>query len=70
MQGAVLNAAKEVALEAFIDGRIGFLRWPKVAERVMDRLTRPADSLAAWMMSLPQTRKPGELAAGLHELSR
>jgi 1-deoxy-D-xylulose-5-phosphate reductoisomerase len=38
VQGAVLNAAKEIALEAFIAGRLGFLSMAKVAEDVMDRL--------------------------------
>ena len=34
--GAVLNAANEVAVEAFLDGRIGFCRIPEVVERAMD----------------------------------
>jgi 1-deoxy-D-xylulose-5-phosphate reductoisomerase len=38
LQGAVLNAAKEVALEAFIDGRIGFLDMAVITEEVMDRM--------------------------------
>jgi 1-deoxy-D-xylulose-5-phosphate reductoisomerase len=38
VQGAVLNGAKEVALEAFIDGRLGFLSMAKVAGEIMDRL--------------------------------
>ncbi|MGA1802003.1 1-deoxy-D-xylulose-5-phosphate reductoisomerase [Rhizobium sp. HT1-10] len=38
VQGAVLNGAKEMALEAFIDGRTGFLTMARVAETVMDRL--------------------------------
>jgi 1-deoxy-D-xylulose-5-phosphate reductoisomerase len=38
VQGAVLNAAKEVALQAFIDGRIGFLTMAKITGEVMDRL--------------------------------
>jgi 1-deoxy-D-xylulose-5-phosphate reductoisomerase len=38
LQGAVLNAAKEVALEAFIDGRIGFLEMAAITEEVMDRM--------------------------------
>jgi 1-deoxy-D-xylulose-5-phosphate reductoisomerase len=35
LQGAVLNAAKEVALEAFIEGRVGFLEMAAIAEDVM-----------------------------------
>lgn len=36
--GAILNAAKEVALEAFIDGRIGFLEMADIVETVMDKM--------------------------------
>ena len=38
LQGAVLNGAKEVALEAFIEGRIGFLEMAEITEVVMDRM--------------------------------
>jgi 1-deoxy-D-xylulose-5-phosphate reductoisomerase len=38
VQGAVLNGAKETALEAFIKGRIGFLAMAEIVERVMDAL--------------------------------
>jgi 1-deoxy-D-xylulose-5-phosphate reductoisomerase len=38
MQSAVLNGAKEVALEAFIDGRLGFLQMAEVTETVMDAM--------------------------------
>lgn len=38
LQGAVLNAAKEVALEAFIEGRTGFLDMAEIVEAVMDRM--------------------------------
>jgi 1-deoxy-D-xylulose-5-phosphate reductoisomerase len=38
VQGAVLNAAKEVALEAFIAGRLSFLAMAEVTETVMDQL--------------------------------
>ncbi|HET7411408.1 MAG TPA: 1-deoxy-D-xylulose-5-phosphate reductoisomerase, partial [Pararhizobium sp.] len=38
LAGAVLNGAKECALEAFIDGEIGFLAMAEVVERVMDQL--------------------------------
>lgn len=34
--GAILNGAKEVALEAFIDQRIGFLEMAQIVESVMD----------------------------------
>ncbi|MGN7753760.1 1-deoxy-D-xylulose-5-phosphate reductoisomerase [Sinorhizobium sp. 22678] len=38
VQGAVLNGAKETALEAFIKGRVGFLAMAEIVERVMDAL--------------------------------
>jgi 1-deoxy-D-xylulose-5-phosphate reductoisomerase len=38
LSGAILNGAKEVALEAFIDGRIGFLEMAEIVAGVMDRL--------------------------------
>jgi 1-deoxy-D-xylulose-5-phosphate reductoisomerase len=37
--GAVLNGAKEVALEAFMAGKIGFLDMARIVERVMERLS-------------------------------
>ncbi|PHP68466.1 1-deoxy-D-xylulose-5-phosphate reductoisomerase [Zhengella mangrovi] len=36
--GAVLNGAKEVALDAFIDGRLGFLAMAETVERVMEAM--------------------------------
>jgi 1-deoxy-D-xylulose-5-phosphate reductoisomerase len=39
LSGAVFNAAKERALDAFIDGRIGFLDMPRIVERVLDRVS-------------------------------
>lgn len=38
LAGAVLNGAKEVALEAFIGGRIGFLQIAEAVEDAMERL--------------------------------
>lgn len=38
LQAAVLNGAKEIALEAFIAGRIGFLDMADIVAAVMDRL--------------------------------
>ncbi|MFP1630728.1 1-deoxy-D-xylulose-5-phosphate reductoisomerase [Zhengella sp. ZM62] len=51
--GAVLNGAKEVVLDAFIEGRTGFLQMAETVEQVMDAMAgRPdaatlADVLAA-----------------------
>jgi 1-deoxy-D-xylulose-5-phosphate reductoisomerase len=45
MQSAVLNAAKEVALEAFISGDVGFLQMAEITETVMDAMiANPAAS--------------------------
>ncbi|KGF67201.1 1-deoxy-D-xylulose 5-phosphate reductoisomerase [Hoeflea sp. BAL378] len=38
LQGAILNGAKEAALEAFIAGRIGFLEMADIVAATMDRL--------------------------------
>jgi 1-deoxy-D-xylulose-5-phosphate reductoisomerase len=42
--GAVMNAANEVAVGAFLEGRIGFLNITEIVERVMDlhRVARPS----------------------------
>jgi 1-deoxy-D-xylulose-5-phosphate reductoisomerase len=47
LQGAILNAAKEVALEAFIEGRAAFLQMADIAENVMDAMVSaaPASSM-------------------------
>ncbi len=37
-QSAVMNAAEETACEAFIAGRLGFLKIAEIAERAMDAL--------------------------------
>jgi 1-deoxy-D-xylulose-5-phosphate reductoisomerase len=43
----VLNAANEVAVATFLDGRLGFLDIAAIVSDVLDRLgSRPADSLA------------------------
>ncbi|RDH88750.1 MAG: 1-deoxy-D-xylulose-5-phosphate reductoisomerase [endosymbiont of Seepiophila jonesi] len=42
----VLNAANEVAVQAFLEGRLGFLGIPTLVERTLNALeVRPADSL-------------------------
>jgi 1-deoxy-D-xylulose-5-phosphate reductoisomerase len=46
--GAVLNAADEVAVDAFLTGAIGFLDIVPLVERVLERIpSQPADSLSA-----------------------
>lgn len=44
LQGAVLNGAKECALDAFMDGRIGFLQMAEIVARTMERLSDLADA--------------------------
>ncbi len=39
LTGAAFNAAKEIALDGFIDGRIGFLDMAEVVARVLDRMS-------------------------------
>jgi 1-deoxy-D-xylulose-5-phosphate reductoisomerase len=48
----VLNAANEVAVDAFLDGRIGFLDIPRTIERALDA----ADSSTAAPASLAEVR--------------
>ncbi|WFU08486.1 1-deoxy-D-xylulose-5-phosphate reductoisomerase [Rhizobium sp. CB3090] len=38
LQGAVMNAAEEIAFQAFVDERIGFLEMADIAEAVMDQM--------------------------------
>ena len=61
LAGAVFNAAKEVALDAFIAGQIGFLEMSSVVEAVLDRAdARPGLIDAA--MTLDNVRKTDHLA--------
>ncbi|MFO1174001.1 MAG: 1-deoxy-D-xylulose-5-phosphate reductoisomerase [Paracoccaceae bacterium] len=43
LAGAVFNAAKEVALDGFIEGRIGFLDMAGVVETVLERISATTD---------------------------
>ncbi len=38
LQGGIMNAAEEIAFQAFVDGRIGFLEMADIAEAVMDQM--------------------------------
>ncbi|WEZ82283.1 1-deoxy-D-xylulose-5-phosphate reductoisomerase [Rhizobium sp. 32-5/1] len=63
-QGAVLNGAKETALEAFIEGRTGFLKMADIVETVMDALCGlPAPRSMEDVFSADE--KARQLAAGL-----
>jgi len=48
---AVLNAANEIAVEAFLDRRIGFRKIPQVIEQVLNRLPNaPVDDLDSLLL--------------------
>lgn len=51
LAGAAFNAAKETALDGFIDGRIGFLDMARVVSRVIDKLSAQ-DGLQNAVMTL------------------
>jgi 1-deoxy-D-xylulose-5-phosphate reductoisomerase len=60
---SVFNAANEVAVDAFLEGRIGFGRIPKVIETVLTRHdVGHADSLAAVLESDRWARQETEVA--------
>jgi 1-deoxy-D-xylulose-5-phosphate reductoisomerase len=55
---AVLNAANEVAVSAFLQGRIGFLAIPALVEDALARLpAAPAESLEALLATDAQARR-------------
>lgn len=64
LQGAVMNAAEEVAFQAFVAGRIGFLAMADIAEQVMDGLRHlpPASSMDDVFAADEEARR---MAAGL-----
>ena len=49
LAGAVFNAAKECALDAFIDGRIGFTRMSEVVEETLNRVSAQTGLIHAGM---------------------
>ncbi|MDR6840194.1 1-deoxy-D-xylulose-5-phosphate reductoisomerase [Pseudoxanthomonas sacheonensis] len=60
---AVLNAANEVAVSAFLQGRIGFLAIPALVEDALARLpAAPAESLEALLATDAQARRLTEHA--------
>jgi 1-deoxy-D-xylulose-5-phosphate reductoisomerase len=58
---ATLNAANEIAVESFLDGRIGFDRIPQVVAEVMDRV--PVTPLGSLDEVLGQDRSARRVAA-------
>ncbi len=64
---AVLNAANEVAVSAFLQGRIGFLAIPALVENALDALpAAPAESLEALLAADAQARDLTEQALSRH----
>ncbi|PWK62697.1 1-deoxy-D-xylulose 5-phosphate reductoisomerase [Roseicyclus mahoneyensis] len=59
--GAVFNAAKEVALDGFIAGRIGFMQMSEVVERVLDAIS-PRLCLTSPMSSLEDVLDTDQMA--------
>ncbi len=61
---AVLNAANEEAVSAFLQGRIGFLSIPDTVAATLDAMpTQPADSLDTLLQADARAR---DIARGLH----
>ncbi|MET0814175.1 MAG: 1-deoxy-D-xylulose-5-phosphate reductoisomerase [Pseudoxanthomonas sp.] len=68
---AVLNAANEVAVSAFLQGRIGFLAIPALVEDALARLPAvPAESLEALLATDAQARRLTEHAIARHAVSQ
>jgi len=59
----VLNAANEIAVHAFLDGRLGFLGIAEVVEATLDRL--PAEPVRAFESLYEADREARDVAAGL-----
>jgi len=61
LSGAVFNAAKDAALDAFIDGQIGFTQMADVVAEVMNRLL-PDDGLINATMNLDNVARAGQVS--------
>ncbi len=67
---AVLNAANEVAVSAFLQGRIGFLAIPALVEDVLAALpAAPAESLEALLAADAQARRLAERRLTEHAIT-
>ncbi len=60
LAGAVFNAAKERALDGFIDGRIGFLDMALIVENVIEKMSSESLGLAA--IDLDTVREADQMA--------
>jgi 1-deoxy-D-xylulose-5-phosphate reductoisomerase len=59
----VLNAANEIAVYAFLDGRIRFLEIPEVIERTLSEL--PAEQVVAFESLYEADRRARRIATDL-----
>jgi 1-deoxy-D-xylulose-5-phosphate reductoisomerase len=60
---AILNAANEVAVEAFLEERLAFLAIPRVIEAVMQRMAAEAPADLAGLLALDAAAR--EVARGM-----
>ncbi|NNL73380.1 MAG: 1-deoxy-D-xylulose-5-phosphate reductoisomerase, partial [Silicimonas sp.] len=60
LTGAAFNAAKEAALDAFIDGRIGFLDMASVVADVIEIMS--GDGLGKAAITLDSVRQTDQMA--------
>lgn len=61
LSGAAFNAAKEAALDAFIDGKIGFLDMARVVDKVLNRLQQ-LNGLSCDILTLDKVLETDHLA--------
>nr|WP_275116114.1 1-deoxy-D-xylulose-5-phosphate reductoisomerase [Aliiroseovarius subalbicans] len=61
LTGAIFNAAKEIALDGFIAGQVGFMDMAQVVEQALDRLEGDA-SLAHAAITLDNVRAADQMA--------
>ncbi len=68
---AILSAANEVAVDAFLDRRIGFLDIARLVEAVLDRLgAAPAETIEAVLHWDAEARRQAEAQASRHAAAR
>ena len=60
LAGAVFNAAKEAALDGFLDGRIGFTDMARIVGRVIENMS--GEGLGNAEISLDSVREADQMA--------
>lgn len=66
---AILNAANEVAVSAFLQGKVGFLAIPALVEHTLTTLQRQnADTLNTLLFADAEARRTTERALAHHSL--